>query len=196
MRAALYMRVSTRQQAEAHGVAAQRIALERMCEAHGWTVVHRFTDEGVSGRKGARPGLNALMLAARRREVDVVLVWRFDRFARNVSHLVAALNEFQALGVRFASQQEGIDTDTPLGRAMFAIAGAFAELEADLARERVAAGLDAARARGTVLGRPRSLTPEEARAAVKEHKGVRGAARALGVAPATIRRALQRGSAG
>lgn len=191
MRAALYLRVSTRAQADKHGTAYQRRELERMAAARGWEVVGVYADEGFSGRKSSRPQLDALMLAARRRELDVVAVWRFDRFARSLSHLVAALAEFRALGVQFVSHQEGIDTSTPIGTAMFQIAGAMAELEANLARERVQAGVDAARARGVRLGRPTKLTADQAREAVALHGSARAAARALGVGLATVQRATR-----
>jgi len=197
IRAAVYTRVSTRSQAEKHGSAYQRRELERMSLARGWTVVGVYADEGHSGRATSRPALDALMLAARRREIDVVAVWRFDRFARSLSHLVVALTEFRALGVQFVSHQEGIDTSTPIGMAMFQIAGAMAELEANLARERVQAGLDAARARGVVVGRPRAaLTPQEAEEAVHRHGGLRPAAKALGLAPSLLARRLAEARSG
>jgi DNA invertase Pin-like site-specific DNA recombinase len=94
------------------------------------------------------------MIAARNREIDCVLVWKFDRFARSTSHLLAALEEFNYLGVRFISVQDQIDTDSPMGRAMFTIIGAMAELESSLISERVTAGMNAAKARGKHLGRP------------------------------------------
>ena len=163
---------------------------------------HRFCG-GFTGdfyrmlRHQQRKLRRALMLAARRREIDVVAVWRFDRFARSLSHLVVALTEFRALGVQFVSHQEGIDTSTPIGMAMFQIAGAMAELEANLARERVQAGLDAARARGVVVGRPRAaLTPQEAEEAVHRHGGLRPAAKALGLAPSLLARRLAEARSG
>ena len=122
--------------------------------------------------------------------VSNAAVWRFDRFARSLPHLVTALSEFRSLGVQFVSPQEGMDTSTPMGNAMFQIAGAMAELEANLARERVQAGVDAARARGTRLGRPPKLTEAQARDAVDQHGGARAAARALGVGLGTVQRAL------
>jgi len=94
------------------------------------------------------------MTATRNREVDCVLVWKFDRFARSTRHLLAALEEFDHLGVRFISVQDQIDTDSPMGRAMFTIIGAMAELESSLISERVTAGMRAAKARGRHLGRP------------------------------------------
>jgi len=94
------------------------------------------------------------MSAVRNREIDCVLVWKFDRFARSTRHLLAALEEFDHLGVRFISVQDQIDTDSPMGRAMFTIIGAMAELESSLISERVTAGMKAAEARGRHLGRP------------------------------------------
>ena len=94
------------------------------------------------------------MTAARNRDIDCVLVWKFDRFARSTRHLLAALEEFDHLGVRFISVQDQIDTDSPMGRAMFTIIGAMAELESSLISERVTAGMRAAEARGKHLGRP------------------------------------------
>ncbi len=94
------------------------------------------------------------MTAARNHEIDCVLVWKFDRFARSTRHLLAALEEFNHLGVRFVSVQDQIDTDSPMGRAMFIIIGAMAELESSLISERVTAGMRAAETRGKHLGRP------------------------------------------
>jgi DNA invertase Pin-like site-specific DNA recombinase len=94
------------------------------------------------------------MAAARNREIDCVLVWKFDRFARSTRHLLAALEEFDHLGVRFISVQDQVDTNSPMGRAMFTIIGAMAELESSLISERVTAGMRAAEARGKHLGRP------------------------------------------
>ena len=120
----------------------------------GLDVVQDYCDVAVSGRREGRPKLNALMTAARNREIDCVLVWKFDRFARSTRHLLAALEEFDHLGVRFISVQDQIDTDSPMGRAMFTIIGAMAELESSLISERVTAGMKAAAVRGRHLGRP------------------------------------------
>jgi DNA invertase Pin-like site-specific DNA recombinase len=149
-RAALYLRVSTADQKpdlqfDGLRAYAARAELE---------VVKDYLDVGVSGRREGRPQLNALMTAARNREIDCVLVWKFDRFARSTRHLLAALEEFNHLGVRFVSVQDQIDTDSPMGRAMFTIIGAMAELESSLISERVSAGMKAAKVRGKRLGRP------------------------------------------
>lgn len=130
-------------------------ALREYASRRGLEVVAELVDQGVSGARDQRPALNRLMAAARQRQVDVVLVYRFDRFARSVRHLVNALDEFQALGVDFVSYSESIDTSTPLGRAMFAVVAALAELERALIVERSVEGQRRARARGTHVGRPR-----------------------------------------
>jgi DNA invertase Pin-like site-specific DNA recombinase len=192
IRAALYTRVSTRAQADKHGTAYQRDALERMAEARGWRVVRVHADEGYSGRKASRPALDEMMLAVRRGEVDLVAVWRWDRLFRSLRHMVETLQELEARNVDLVSHQEGTDTSTPLGRAMFQIAAAMSELEAALARERVQAGVDAARARGVRLGRPKAaLSSRRARAALNEHGSIRKAARALGVSPSLVARRLR-----
>jgi DNA invertase Pin-like site-specific DNA recombinase len=105
--------------------------------------------------KDSRPELNKLMADAHRRRFDTIVVWKFDRFARSVSHLLRALENFNALGVGFVSLSEQIDTSTPTGKMVFSVLGAVAELERSLIAERVRAGLRNAKANGTRLGRPR-----------------------------------------
>lgn len=105
--------------------------------------------------KDSRPALNRLMADARQRRLDVVLVWRFDRFARSTSHLIRALDEFRSLGVAFCSFSEALDTSTPTGKVMFTVIAAMAEFKRALIQERVRAGLRRARAAGVQLGRPR-----------------------------------------
>ena len=147
---ALYLRVSTADQKPD----LQYGGLRAYAARAGLRVVQDYCDVGVSGRREGRPQLNALMTAARNREIDCVLVWKFDRFARSTRHLLAALEEFNHLGIRFVSVQDQIDTDSPMGRAMFTIIGAMAELESSLISERVTAGMRAAETRGKHLGRP------------------------------------------
>jgi DNA invertase Pin-like site-specific DNA recombinase len=149
-RTALYLRVSTADQKPD----LQYDGLRGYAERAGLDVVRDYCDVAVSGRREGRPKLNALMAAARNLEIDCVLVWKFDRFARSTRHLLAALEEFDHLGVRFVSVQDQIDTSSPMGRAMFTIIGAMAELESSLISERVTAGMRAAQARGRHLGRP------------------------------------------
>lgn len=149
-RTALYLRVSTADQKPD----LQYDGLRGYAARAGLEVVQDYCDVAVSGRREGRPQLNALMVAARNQEIDCVLVWKFDRFARSTRHLLTALEEFDHLGIRFVSVQDQVDTDSPIGRAMFTIIGAMAELESSLISERVTAGMRAAEARGKHLGRP------------------------------------------
>ena len=126
--------------------------LEQFAEARGWQMVDAYIDAGVSGAKDSRPELNRLMADAHKRRFDVVAVWRFDRFARSVSHLLRALETFNALGIAFVSLSEQMDTTTPTGKMVFTVLGAVAELERSLIAERVRAGLRNARAKGKTLG--------------------------------------------
>lgn len=153
MRAALYARVST----NGHGQdpEVQLRELREYCERRGWAVAGEYTDAGISGAKDSRPELNRLLSDAHRRRFDAVVVWKFDRFARSVSHLLRALETFSALGIAFVSLSESIDTTTPAGKLVFTVLGAVAELERSLIAERVRAGLRNARAKGKRLGRPR-----------------------------------------
>ena len=149
-RTALYLRVSTAEQKPD----LQQDGLQAYAGRAGLDVVQSYCDVAVSGRKEGRPQLNALMTAARNHEIDCVLVWKFDRFARSTRHLLSALEEFDHLGVRFVSVQDQVDTSSPMGRAMFTIIGAMAELESALISERVTAGMRAAKGRGRRIGRP------------------------------------------
>jgi len=125
------------------------------CERRGWSAAGDYVDVGISGAKEKRPQLDRLMADAHRRRFDVVVVWSFDRMARSVSHLLRALETFNALGIAFVSLREQIDTSTPAGKMVFTVLGAVAELERSLIAERVKAGLRNARAKGKRLGRPR-----------------------------------------
>src|SRR6202162_5938934 len=153
-RVAIYARVSTTN----HGqdVTLQTRELGQFVEARGWNVVGEYVDEGISGTKDKRPALDRLMSDAHKRKFDVVVCWRFDRFARSVSHLLRALETFNALGIAFVSLSENVDTTTPTGKVIFTVLGAVAELERSLIVERVRAGLRNARAKGKTLGRPRT----------------------------------------
>ncbi|HTQ85088.1 MAG TPA: recombinase family protein [Candidatus Solibacter sp.] len=154
-RVAIYARVSTTN----HGqdVTLQTRELEQFAQARGWHVAASYVDSGVSGARDSRPELNRLMADAHKRRFDVVCVWRFDRFARSVSHLLRALETFRALGIDFVSFSEQMDTSTPAGKMVFTVLGAVAELERSLIVERVKAGLRNARAKGKRLGRPRKV---------------------------------------
>jgi DNA invertase Pin-like site-specific DNA recombinase len=152
MKAALYARVST---TNGQDPTMQTRELEEYCQRRGWTIADSYVDAGVSGSKDSRPELNRLMADAHRRRFDAVVVWKFDRFARSVSHLLRALETFKALGIEFVSLSEQVDTSTPTGRMIFTVLGAVAELERSLIAERVRAGLRNARAKGKRLGRPK-----------------------------------------
>jgi len=162
MRTALYLRVSTLQQKSD----LQADGLRRYAVRAGLEVVAEYRDIAVSGRKEGRPQLQALMQAARHHEFACILVWKFDRFARSVSHLLRALEEFNYLGIRFISVQDQVDTASPIGKAMFTIIGTMAELESSLISERGKAGMATARARGKRLGRP--ATPPHLVARIEE----------------------------
>src|SRR6266550_4479478 len=164
-RVAIYARVSTTN----HGqdVSLQTRELRQFAEARGWTIAGEYIDEGVRGAKDSRPELNRLMADAHKRRFDIVCVWRFDRFARSVSHLLRALETFKALGIDFVSFSEQMDTSTPAGKMVFTVLGAVAELERSLIVERVRAGLRNARSKGTRLGRPRKAVDAERIAALR-----------------------------
>ena len=159
MRAAIYARVST---TNGQDPTVQTRELREYCQRRGWDVTGEYVDAGISGAKDSRPELNKLNSDAHRRQFDAVVVWKFDRFARSVSHLLRALETFQALGIEFVSLTEGVDTSTPAGKMVFTVLGAVAELERSLIRERVRAGLRNAKAKGKLVGRPRvkAGTPE------------------------------------
>src|SRR5260370_20400759 len=131
--------------------------LRQFAEARGWHLAGEYIDPGVSGAKDSRPELNRLMSDAHKRRFDVVVVWKFDRFARSVSHLLRALETFGALGIQFVSLSEQLDTSTPAGKMVFTVLGAVAELERSLIVERVKAGIRNAKAKGKRLGPPRVI---------------------------------------
>ena len=152
-RAAIYARVSTVGSGQSPEM--QLRELRECCERRGWQIAGEYVDVGISGAKDKRPQLDRMMADAHKRRLDVVAVWKFDRFARSVSHLLRALDTFRVLGIEFVSLSESLDTATPAGRMVFTVLGAVAELERSLIAERVRAGLRNARAKGRRLGRPR-----------------------------------------
>jgi DNA invertase Pin-like site-specific DNA recombinase len=158
-RAAIYTRVST---ADQHPE-MQEEELVRYVTGRNWALHKKYSDKGVSGAREKRPGLDALLDDCRRRKVDVVVVWKFDRFARSLKQLVNALDLFRQLNIGFVSCTEAIDTSLPHGEMLFQIIGAIAQWERSLIAERVRAGLQHARTKGQRLGRPplRRLTSKE-----------------------------------
>src|SRR6185295_19216890 len=157
--AVLYARVSTKNNGQ--NPETQLIPLREYASNHGLTIVNEFVEHGISGAKERRPRLDALMADASKGKFDAVIVWKFDRFARSTRHLVQALEEFQSLGIHFVSLTEAIDTSTPMGRMVFTVLGAVAELERSLICERVASGLARARKQGKQLGRPKVIVDRE-----------------------------------
>ncbi len=151
VKAALYARVSTANSGQDPEV--QLLELREYCQRRG-SVTGEYIDVGISGAKERRPELDRLLADAHRRRFDAVVVWRFDRFARSVSHLLRALENFRALGIEFVSLSEQVDTSTPTGKMVFTVLGAVAELERSLIVERVKAGMRNARAKGKRIGRP------------------------------------------
>jgi DNA invertase Pin-like site-specific DNA recombinase len=170
--------------------------LRQFAEARGWQILGEYLDEGISGAKDSRPELNRLMADAHKRRFDIVCVWRFDRFARSVSHLLRALETFKALGIDFVSFSEQMDTSTPAGKMVFTVLGAVAELERSLIVERVRAGMRNARAKGKRIGRPpRTQLSIETRTAIagcyaKEKTSLRALAKRFGTSLATVQRCI------
>jgi DNA invertase Pin-like site-specific DNA recombinase len=185
IRTALYARISTSNNGQSPEM--QLRELREYCERRGWTVAGEYVDTGISGAKDRRPELDRLMADAHKRRFDVVAVWKFDRFARSVSHLLRALDTFRVLGIEFVSLSESLDTATPTGRMVFTVLGAVAELERSLIAERVRAGLRNARAKGRKLGRPR-ITLDAARIGRLRAAGLSWPkiARELGVSVGTV----------
>jgi len=188
-RAAIYARVST----IGHGQSAemQLRELREHCKRRGWQIAGEYVDTGISGAKDRRPELDRLMQDGHRRKFDVVSVWKFDRFARSVSHLLRALDTFRVLGVEFVSLSESLDTATPAGRMVFTVLGAVAELERSLIAERVRAGLRNARSKGIKLGRP-AMNLDRAKIARLRAQGssLRAIATELGCSHALVHKSL------
>ena len=157
-RAALYVRVSSGEQHTEH----QERALREYVQRRGW-LQHKIYRDKITGATASRPGLDELLKDCRRRAIDVVVVWKFDRFARSLKNLIAGLELCRALGIDFVSVTEAVDTSLPAGEMLFQMIGAVAQFERSLIAERVKSGLANARANGKILGRPplRKLTRKE-----------------------------------
>jgi DNA invertase Pin-like site-specific DNA recombinase len=191
VRAAIYARVSTANNGQ--DPTMQTRELREYCERRGWAVAGEYVDIGISGTKEKRPELDRLMADAHQRRFDVIVVWKFDRFARSVSHLLRALETFRAQGIEFVSFSEQLDTSTPAGKMVFTVLGAVAELERGLIVERVRAGLRNAKAKGKKLGRPRkSVLPSEIISLRAQGRSWRKIARQMGISARTARRAGQK----
>lgn len=186
-RVAIYARVSTAEQK----ADLQLDRLRQLAEQRGWRVIGEYIDLGVSGSKDRRPQLDLLLKDAHRGKLDVVAIWKLDRLARSVRHLVMLADELRALGIDLVSAEDSIDTTTPSGRFTFHVLGAVAELERELIRERTIAGLAAARRRGVRLGRcPVRFDVDLARELRAAGKSFRQIAVELGVSVGLVHRVL------
>src|SRR5262245_6065755 len=189
-RAVLYLRVSTVDQTTAN----QERELREVAARSGWEIVKVYKDHGISGAKGRdkRPAYNQMLRDAFRRQFDVVMAWSVDRLGRSLQELVAFLGELHSLRVDLHLHQQGIDTTTPAGKALFQMMGVFAEFERSMIQERVRAGLARARSEGKRLGRPSlpQATQDAIRAALSQpgRPGVRVIAKQFGVDPSTVQR--------
>jgi DNA invertase Pin-like site-specific DNA recombinase len=193
VRASLYARCSTHDKGQDPELQLQ--PLREYCQRRGFEIAGEYVDNGVSGTKDCRPQLDRLMDAARKRQIDIIIVWKLDRFGRSLKQLVTALDELSGLGVGFISYQDNLDLTTAQGRLMFHIIGAMAEFERELIRERVKAGLDNARRKGKRLGR-KPLPPVDRDKVtslfVKDPSlSVRKIARKVGLSTGLVGRVLQ-----
>ncbi len=186
MRLALYARVSTTDQKTRAQLAVLRdYATRRKADRV------EYIDRGVSGAKARRPALDRMLKAARRREIDAVVCTKLDRLARSVRHLTELGAELEALGVALVVLDQDINTATPAGRLLFNVLGSIAEFERDLIRERVSAGMAAAKKRGVPLGRPAVLDAKRitrARRLRDSGHSIRAIAAKLGVGSSTVQR--------
>jgi DNA invertase Pin-like site-specific DNA recombinase len=190
-RVAIYLRVSTSRQDTDN----QRRELEAVADRSGWTVVKVYEDAGISGARGRdkRPGLDAMMKAVNAREFDMLATWSVDRLGRSLTDLLAILQGLQEKGVDLFLHQQGLDTSTTAGRAMFQMLGVFAEFERGIIRERVNAGLARARANGVRLGRRRVKLSVEAQIVELRAKGdgILKIGRKLGVGTSVVQRVIR-----
>ena len=189
--AAIYARVSTNGQTTDNQVRE----LRKVARRHGWKISAEYIDHGVSGAKGRdkRPELDKLLKTANRREFDIIMAWSVDRLGRSLQHLVGFLDEIHAKGVDLYLHQQNIDTSTPSGKAMFQMAGVFAEFERRMIQERVRAGLERAREQGKVLGRPKVSARIETLIRQKRGKGmgILKIAKEVGVGTSVVQRVLK-----
>lgn len=177
--------------AQGQNPAMQIDELRVLAQQRGWEVVGEYVDRGISGSKDRRPELDRLNSDVSKGKADIVAVFRFDRYARSVKHLVTTLEEYRARGIDFISLHDGIDTSTPAGRFTFHVISAVAELEREIIRERVRSGIQAARRRGETLGRPRVKVDLPLALAMKAGgSSYREIARKLGIGAGTIHRAV------
>ncbi len=187
-RVAIYVRVST----DGQSVENQKRELESVAARHNWEIAGVFSDHGISGKHGRekRPALDRLLQGITRKDFDIVAAWSVDRLGRSLQHLLGFLGELKAKGVDLYLQQQGLDTSTPAGRALFQMMGIFAEFERAMIVERVQAGLRRAKAQGKRLGRPRIAEKVERiiERELAKGRGMRAVARSVGVGTGTVQR--------
>lgn len=185
---AVYLRVSTDSQTAEN----QRLELEQVAKAAGWEVVEVYEDHAISGAKGRdqRPALDKLLKDASRRRFNMIAAWSLDRLGRSMQHLVALLGDMQALGIDLYLHQQALDTSTPMGRCVFHVAGAFAEFEREMIRERVNTGLKRAKAKGIKLGRKPVSRDKEAlvKSLLAQGMGILKVAKEAGVGVSVVQR--------
>ena len=188
IRAAIYLRVSRDDQTTEN----QRLVLERVAGHRGWEIVQTYEDQGISGAKGRdqRPAFDAMLKDAVRRRFDILMVWSIDRLGRSVLHVANALAELDAAGIRLYCDQQGIDSSTPMGRAMIQMASIFGEQERSILRDRVIAGLNRVRQQGKRLGRPKVAPKVEnaIRTHLRAGNGILKVARMVGCGCGTVQR--------
>lgn len=189
-RIAIYTRVSTHDQ----NPEMQLAEIREYASRRGWIVAGEYSDVGVSGSKESRPELNRMILDAHARRFDAIVVWKLDRLGRSLRHLVITIEDLAAYGVTLVSLRDNLDLSTPSGRLMMHLLGAMAEFERELIRERVTAGVHAARKRGVRIGRPRTyVSPDKVRELRDAGTPWRAIAKRLRVGTGTAVRALQQG---
>lgn len=185
---ALYARVSTDGQTTENQLRELRAAAER----HGWEIVREYVDHGISGSKDRtqRPELDALLKASIRKEFDLIMAWSVDRLGRSLQHLLDFLSEIHSKNIDLYLHQQGIDTTTPAGKAMFQMLGVFSEFERAMIKERVKAGLERARAKGKTLGRPKigPATEDSIRKLREQGMGIKKVAKTVGVGVGVVQR--------
>jgi len=192
VRAALYARCSTYDKGQDPEL--QLVPLREYCQRRDFTIAGEYVDNGISGCREHRPQLDRLLEAAGKRQVDMVIVWKLDRFGRSLKQLVMALEELSSLGIGFISYQDNIDLTTPQGRLMFHIIGAMAEFERELIRERVKAGIENARRKGKKIGR-KAVPPVDMAKIIDIHKqspalSIRDIAQTLGFKKSFVHKTL------
>jgi DNA invertase Pin-like site-specific DNA recombinase len=188
---AIYARVSTDGQTSEN----QLLELRAVADRNGWVVVDEYVDHAISGAKGRdqRPALDAMLTASVRKDFDIVMAWSVDRLGRSLQHLVSFLGEIHAKGVDLYLHQQGLDTSTPAGKAMFQMLGVFSEFEREMIRDRVKSGLARAKAKGRVGGRPR-LPIKITKTILNKHAtglSIRKIAKEIGVGVSTVQRTVK-----